>query len=78
MREPIINLTNDILRDEKWDPIEVYSMLRDTLAKMKRNPNTHPNSFGVAKPPLAEVKFFPLFSDGYIDEIVTMFLGVGD
>ena len=76
--EPIMDLTNDILRDDSWDPNVIYSPLRDTLATPHQSTDTNSASFGKARPLLVEVPFFPAIADGYIDDIVTVFLGMGD
>ena len=76
--EPIMDLTNDILRDDTWDPDEVYSPLRDTLVPPQLNSDTDPASFGRARKLIVDVPFFPAVADGYIDDIVTVFLGMGE
>ena len=76
--EPIMDLTNDILRNDSWDPDEIYSPLRDTLATPNQNPDTNSSSFGIANPLLVDVPFFPAIAYGYIDDIATFFLGIFD
>ena len=73
-----MDLTNDILRDEKWESDEINIPLSENLDALNSDPNTNPNSFGSSWTLLVEVNFFPEISGGYIYDIVTLFIGICD
>ena len=71
--EPIMDLTNDILRDGSWNHNEVHSPLQSQFKQPNiRYPNTAP--FGVARQLFVPVPFHWAVADGYIDDIITVAL----
>ena len=73
--EPIFDLTNDILRDETWDPTDIHSPLQPKFEKAAvRYPPSTP--FATANPLMVPVPFHPAAADGYIDDIITVMLDI--
>ena len=69
--EPIIDLTNDILRDDTWDP----ELIQSPLKKHFKPPSQRYDSttaFGIARKLFVPVPFFWAVADGYIDDIITV------
>ena len=69
--EPIIDLTNDILRDHTWSPLTLHSPLKE-----KFDPPPTPSNTKVkkARKLFVPVPFHPAIADGYIDNIITIIL----
>ena len=71
--ELIIDLTNNILHDESWDPADIHSPLQPEFdTKNERYDSNTP--FGQANKLFVPVPFHPAAADGYIDDIVTAML----
>ena len=74
--EPIIDLTNDILHDDTFDPNKTHSPLNEKFqAPNDRYPTGTP--FGRARRLFVDVPFHWATADGYIDDIITAMLEVG-
>ena len=68
--EPIMDLTNDILRDESWDPSVVHSPLQPEFnTEGDRYDDITP--FGIANKLFVPMPFHLAVADRYIDDIVT-------
>ena len=74
--EPIFDLTNDVLRDPTFNPVDLHSPLQPHLAPPA---TTYDEStpFEPARPLFVKVSFFWAMADGYIDDIITIVLDVG-
>ena len=73
LSEPIMDLTNDILRDKEWDPTEIHSPLQPEFDTMNEQyDNDIP--FVTANKLFVPMPFYPAMADGYIDDIVTVML----
>ena len=71
--EPIMDLTNDILRDDTWDPNDIHSPLQSIFKQpLTRYPTNTP--FGRARKLFVPVPFHWAVADGYIDDIITVIL----
>jgi len=69
--KPIIDLTNDILRDDTWDPETTQSPLQQHFKPpAQRYESTTP--FGKARQLFVPVPFYWVVADGYIDDIITI------
>ena len=69
--EPIIDLANDILRDESWDPRTVHSPIRLNLDK-PTSPLKDTTPFATARPLFVPTPYFPAVVDGYIDDLISV------
>ena len=68
--EPVVDLSNDILRDNSWDPSKTYSPLRSKFDKpTQRYDDATP--FEPARPLFVPVPYAPAVVDGYIDDLIT-------
>ena len=71
--EPFIDLTNDIIRDETYDPTVTYSQIQNKL----HPPNKRYEDitlFGIARKLFVPVPFHYVATDGYIDDLITVML----
>ena len=75
--EPIIDLTNDILRDDTWDPDMLHSPLK-TMLHPAFNRYTDDTPYGEARELFIYVPFHMAMADGYIDDIITAMLDEND
>ena len=68
--EPVVDLANDLLRDNSWNPGTTYSPLQNKMdePKTKYDNNT---PFEKARPLFVPVPFSPAVVDGYIDDLIT-------
>ena len=75
--EPIMDLTNDILLDPTYDPSEINLPIKE---KFQNTAQSHNDDipFGKARPLFVEVPFRFADADGYIDDIISVALGVGN
>ena len=73
--EPIIDLTNDILRDLTWSPLTLHSPLQENFDPPPLPSNT---PFKNARKLFVPVPFHPAVADGYIDDIITIMLAKDD
>ena len=75
--EPIIDLTNDFLRNETWDLSTTYSPLRSrfSTSKVCYHKDT---PYGKACLLFANVPFYQAIADGYLDDIITAILDEDD
>ena len=69
--EPVIDLSNDLLRDKTWNPKQVYSPIRNNLdpPAIEHKDDT---PFAKARPLFVPVPFAPAVVDGYIDDLITV------
>ena len=77
LSEPIMDLTNDILRDDEWDPLEIHSPLQPEFDSMNEQYDNK-TPFGTANKLFVPMPFHPAMADGYIDDIVTAMLDQAD
>ena len=75
--EPIMDLTNDILRDETWDPNMIHSPLQSMLHPVFNRYNDD-IPFGTARQLFVYVPFHMAMADGYIDDIITAMIEEND
>ena len=75
--ETIFDLTNDILRDETWNPDEIHSPLQ-TQCETATSHHSPTTPFAEADPLMVSVPFHPVASDGYIDDIITVMLDISN
>ena len=75
--EPIMDITNDILRDESWDPNEVHSPLQHKF-KQPNERYSKDTPFGKARSLFVPVPFYWATADGYIDDIITLIVEYKD
>ena len=68
--EPIMDLTNELLRDDTWHPAEVHAPIQQHLHQKKRRLHTEPPT--KARPLFVDVPYHPAIADGYIDDIITV------
>ena len=74
--EPIMDLTNDILRDDSWEPSELHSPLCSKFEEPS-NSYTPDAPFAKARKLFVPAPFYPAITDGYIDDIITAVLEMG-
>ena len=71
INEPIMDLTNELLRDNIWNPTKLHSPLQSQLDEPdSRYDITTP--FSLERKLNAEVPYHPASADGYIDYIITI------
>ena len=75
--ETIFDLTNDILRDETWNPDEIHSPLQ-TQCETATSHHSPTTPFAEADPLMVSVPFHPAAADGYINDIITVMLDISD
>ena len=71
--EPIMDLTNDILRDKTLDPSTTYAPLRSRFSTSKTRYHKD-TPYGKACPLFVNVPFYHAIADGYLDDIITAIL----
>ena len=77
MSEPVMDLTNDILQDETWDPDHTHNPIKDELDHhQERYEDNIP--YGQARELFVEIPYFPADADGYIYDIITLMLENND
>ena len=75
--EMVMDLTNDILRNNTWSPKTIHSPLQKQFDKPKEQyPDTE--KYSEARPLLIYVPFHPAVADGYIDDVITVMLDEED
>lgn len=77
MSEPIFDLTNDVLRDPTFDPATLHSPLQSQF-ELPAAPYDESTPFEPARPLFMDLPLFWAMADGYIDDIITIVLDVGD
>ena len=77
LSEPIMDLTNDIIQDEEWNPKEMYSPLQPEFDSMNKRYNNE-TPFGISHKLFVLMPFHPALADGYIDDIITEMLDKAD
>ena len=69
--EPIIDITNDILRDDTWSPETIQSPLQQHFKPPAQRYDST-TAFGKARKLFVPVPFYWAVADGYIDDIITI------
>ena len=69
--EPIIDLTNNILRDTTWSPEATHCSLQQQFDQPTGSPNT---TIRKSRKLFINVPFHPAIADGYIGDIITVIL----
>ena len=75
--EPLIDLVNDILEDETFDPNTTHSPLRSKLREPKERYDEN-TPFGEARELFVPIPFSYASADGYIDDLITLMLDLGN
>ena len=72
--EPLMDLTNDLLRDTTWDTNITHSPVHKHFQESSTK-HTNTTKFGKARKLFVTVPYHPAIADGYIDDIITIMLG---
>ena len=73
--EPIMDLTNEILRDNTFEPNELHSPLQNKFKSKQRRYNSEV-PFEEARKLFVDVPFWFAAADGYIDDIISVMLDI--
>ena len=67
-----VDLANEIMNDETWDPAELQSTMAEKIPEIKREDSSIP--FGAANNLAVDVPFRMCAAEGYVDDLITAVL----
>ena len=67
-----VDLANEIMNDETWDPAELQSKMAEKIPEIEREDSSIP--FGAANNLAVDVPFRMCAAEGYVDDLITAVL----